>query len=660
MLSVRLLGQFDVAKNGSTIEVVYRPAQLLLAYLILNAGTAQRREKLAGLFWPDSSETNARNNLRQALWRVRKALEGEEPAEQNYIVADEATITFVLASEYWLDVDQLRETSNTTDSIEDLIGVVSPYEGELLPGFYDDWVNLERDRLLTVFEQKMQLLLDRLVEAHRWSEVLEWGERWIVLGQTPEPAYRSLMMAHYSMGDRSSVVSVYRRCVEALREDLGVDPSAQTQALYQRLLSEDAPTASEASEPTGLSGQAVGPFRVVEQLGTGGMAEVYKAYQPRLDRYVALKFIKSELVSQGDFQARFEREAKLMAQLNHPNIVHIYDFGEAGSYSAGQPRLYYLAMEFVAGGTLRDWLKTSSKSGHLMELDQVLIILEQVCAALDYAHQQGIIHRDIKPANIMLTPDGRALLSDFGLAKLVNRSDDLTQSGTTTGTPAYMSPEQIRGDSTAIGPLSDLYSLGVVLYELLTGQVPFSADSSMAVLLKHVKEAVPPPRTLNPDLSEAVERVLLKALAKDPEERFQQAQKLAESFSRAIASVPAQTPGQDSEPTIPQLTRWPQVPDEPAPALGSPPFKGLQHFDESDADLFFGREMLTAKLVARLASLLPERQDQTRGRFMAVVGASGSGKSSLVRAGLIPALRRSEHLAGDSLPPRVVRPGRSI
>lgn len=645
MLEIRLLGLFSVEIDGNPIEIPSRPAQSLLAYLVLNSGTAQRREKLAGMFWPDAAEANARSNLRHALWRIRKVLGTNPQTGQDYLNADDLTITFETHDDCWIDTTILEQKSGESGSTDALMEVLSIYRGELLPGFYDEWVVLERERLQAIFERKMQTLLERLLEARRWPEVLEWGERWIAQGHTPEPAYRALMMAHSGLGDRSSMVAAYQRCVEALRQELGVEPSEQTRELYERLFKGDMPP---LTPPAGLSGQAIGPYRVVEKLGAGGMAEVYKAYQPRLDRYVALKFIRPDLSEAEDFRPRFEREAKLLAKLNHPNIVHIYDFGEQGRQpGAGQTSLCYLAMEYVAGGTLKEWLRSLWQAGRAMTSEQALAILQQISAALDYAHEQGIIHRDIKPANIMLTADGRALLADFGIAKLISRAGDTTQTGSTTGTPAYMSPEQISGGANKIGPASDVYSLGMVLYEMLTGQTAFTSDTPMGMMLKQVQELPPSPSSLNPDLPQAVDRVILKALAKEPAARYQRGGELAQAFQAALAA-PSLNP--EAEATLLRSSWWPQWPDE-SPAPGEPSFKGLQYFDEADADLFFGRELLTTRLVARLVPSPWQGEGWGGGHFLAIVGASGSGKSSLVRAGLIPALRRGEPLSDGSLPP---------
>jgi predicted ATPase/DNA-binding SARP family transcriptional activator len=258
MLQVRLLGQFKVEVDGTPIDIPSRPAQSLLAYLILNASTAQRREKLAGLFWPDSTEQNARSNLRHALWRIRQALGSDPQTGHDFVTADDFTITFEAAVDDWLDVAILERKISDDFSPDDLIEMISLYQGDLLPGFFEDWVVLERERLQAVFEQKMHLLLERLVEARRWSEVLEWGERWIALGRAPEPAYRVLMIAHNELGDHSSIVTVYQRCVETLQQELGVEPSEQTRELYERLVSGETAPLKPSPALAGLNGQAPG------------------------------------------------------------------------------------------------------------------------------------------------------------------------------------------------------------------------------------------------------------------------------------------------------------------------------------------------------------------------------------------------------------------
>jgi predicted ATPase/DNA-binding SARP family transcriptional activator len=233
MLEVRLLGKFDVRRDGKAIAITSRPAQSLFAYLILHAGTAHRREKLAGMLWPDSLEETARDNLRHALWRVRKALPLNSTVE--YLLTDDLSIAFNASAEYWLDAAELEKLSEGA-SADELIQILSEYQGELLPGFYDEWVLLEREHLYSIFEHHMARLMSSLQEEQRWRDMLDWGERWIKLGQKPEPAYRALMSAHAANGDMSKVAATYERCVKSLKE-FGIEPSEQTKELYKNLKS---------------------------------------------------------------------------------------------------------------------------------------------------------------------------------------------------------------------------------------------------------------------------------------------------------------------------------------------------------------------------------------------------------------------------------------
>ena len=237
MLQVKLLGQFSLKLDDQPIELPSRPAQALFAYLILNAGTAYRREKLAGLIWPDTDDVRARNNLRHALWRIRKVL-GED-----YLQADDLALTFNAGADYRLDVAALVRETRSDAPTEMLLADVSTYSGELLPGFYEDWIALERERLLSVFERKIEQLIERLMTERRWPETIDWAERWIALGQTPEAAYRALLVAHFQLGNTANLAAVYQRCVTTLQKELQVEPSEQTQALYRQLSKRSMPAA---------------------------------------------------------------------------------------------------------------------------------------------------------------------------------------------------------------------------------------------------------------------------------------------------------------------------------------------------------------------------------------------------------------------------------
>ena len=258
-----------------------------------------------------------------------------------------------------------------------------------------------------------------------------------------------------------------------------------------------------------LTGQSLGRYQILEQLGEGGMATVYKAYDTLLDRFVAIKVIRTDQFAPSlldEMLKRFEREAKALAKLSHPNIVHVHDYGE----NAGAP---YLVMEYLPSGTLKQ------KEGLSMPWQQALHILLPIAQALAYAHEHNVIHRDIKPANILLTENGLPMLSDFGIAKLLenNSGGTLTGAGMSIGTPEYMAPEQWTGQAS---PQSDIYSLAVVFYELVTGRKPYIGDTPVGIMLKQVNEPLPRPSQFVPDLPESVENVLLKGLARHPEDRY--------------------------------------------------------------------------------------------------------------------------------------------
>src|SRR5919204_4814398 len=235
MLELRLLGQFDIRLGELSLSIPSRPAQSLLAYLALTAGTAHRRERLAGLLWPDIEDDSARASLRQGLWRIRKALEARLPSGVQYLLADDLTVAFNAKSAYWLDAAALDTPLDEATSVESLQQALIAYRGDLLPGFYDEWVLRERERLEGVFERKIGRLLECLIAMRRWPEVLEWAERWIAVGHVPEPAYRALMLAHSERGDRARIATVYQRCRELLFEELGAQPSEQTRELFERL-----------------------------------------------------------------------------------------------------------------------------------------------------------------------------------------------------------------------------------------------------------------------------------------------------------------------------------------------------------------------------------------------------------------------------------------
>ncbi|HKJ27002.1 MAG TPA: serine/threonine-protein kinase [Anaerolineales bacterium] len=269
------------------------------------------------------------------------------------------------------------------------------------------------------------------------------------------------------------------------------------------------------------AGEQVGSYRILEQLGRGGMATVFKAYHANLDRYVAIKVLHPAFMEDETFLARFEREAKVVARLEHPHIIPIYDYSE----HEGHP---YLVMKYVEGETLKARLKKRP-----LTPEEGSEIIQAVGDGLAYAHKQDILHRDIKPSNVMIGTDGHIYLTDFGLARIASAGESTLSSDMMLGTPQYISPEQAMGKRN-LDAGTDIYSFGVLIYELMVGQVPFSADTPFSIVHDHIYTPLPLPRTVNPNVPEVIERLLLKGLAKVRADRFESVGEMVDAFRQAI------------------------------------------------------------------------------------------------------------------------------
>src|SRR5262245_14781455 len=312
-----------------------------------------------------------------------------------------------------------------------------------------------------------------------------------------------------------------------------------------------------------------GRYRVVRKLGTGGMANVYLAEDQELGRSVAIKMLDERHSQDEQFVERFRREAKNAAGLSHPNIVSIYDRGEAEG-------TYYIAMEYLEGRTLKELLVTRGPTPIAVAIDYT----RQILAGLGFAHRPGIVHRDIKPPNVVVAPDGRLKVTDFGIAR--SGASQMTEAGSIIGTAQYLSPEQARG--APVDPRSDIYSIGIVLYEMLTGSVPFTGDTPLEIAMKHLSAVPAPPSEKRPDIPRDLDLVVLRALAKNPDDRYASAEAMDEDLARVARGLGVSDEtetaatmvlsGLSTAPT--QVVRAPlrSVPAPPAsppPAYRSPP-----------------------------------------------------------------------------------------
>lgn len=333
-----------------------------------------------------------------------------------------------------------------------------------------------------------------------------------------------------------------------------------------------------------LIGRVFRSYEILQELGRGGMAIVYLARQQHMDRLVAIKVIGAAYSQEPDFRARFDQEARIIARLEHPHILPVIDYGEE-DFGA------YLVMRYVGAGTLETRLAVGA-----LPLPAARNMLSRIAAALAYAHAKGVIHRDLKPGNILLDEADNPYLTDFGIARILQSATHLTRTGAAVGTPAYMAPEQWKAEP--IGPYTDQYALGVLLYQMVTGAPPFAADTTYGFMHKHIYEAPPPPRTMLETLPPAAEAVILRALAKEPDERFPSVQAMSEAFE---AAVPATPTGELA------AVAWPKVSTTPTPPPTGNVLTTGQEADQTAPEARrdgSGRGLIALTAVATVALLL--------------------------------------------------------
>lgn len=613
-VSLSLFKRVQVELDGRPISG-FRTQKVLALLVILAADpdVPQRREALMTLLWPGMPDPSARANLRQILFLLRQAIpDFEENGETiPLFIANRETIQ--LNAQAGVESDNCKfegllskvqahdHVALTTCSTcrENLNAAVALYQGDFLADFYlddsnefEEWAEINRQSYRRKALDALETLARIAARQKEYPAARSYCERQLEIDNLRESAYRQLMEVLALSGQRGEALALYETCRRLFMEELGMSPSSRMTELYENIRLGD--LHFDLPHTHGVRG-----YELKEEIGSGAYGTIHRAIQPTIAREVAIKIIHRRYANNPVFIRRFEAEAQTIARLEHPHIVPLYDYWRESDGA-------YLVMRLLRGGNLLTALESGPWS-----LAQTLTLLEQIAPALEAAHRQGVVHRDIKPANILFDEAGLAYLSDFGIAKDLNTERQLTAEGNLLGTPDYTSPEQMQNGE--ISPQTDIYSLGAVLYEMLTGEKPFPNVPLVTLIQKHLSEPLPLVSNSRPDLPAQIDDAIQKATAKQPADRFSNVLELVEAFHFAIQE------------------NLPEHPGRIAAGIPLPnPYKGLRPYQEADANDFFGRESLVNTLIHRVSAA----------RFLAVVGPSGIGKSSVVKAGLLPALRQ--------------------
>ncbi len=586
-----VLGPLEVSDGDGPLPLGGPKQRLVLAHLALSANQVVPAGHLIDAVWGEELPETPKAALQVIVSRLRSVLgtDAIESRPPGYLLQADPNEVDSLRFERLLS-DVRRGTYEPRTGVRTLTEALELWRGPALADFAaeasltGEIARLEELRLQATEEKiEAELALGRHVDVVGQLEAMAAAH------PLRERVWGHLMLALYRSGRQADALKAFQRAREMLADELGIDPTAELQTLHERILRHD--------PELDLQGEPLRGYRLLERIGEGSFGVVHRAIQPHVGREVAVKAINPELANDPEFVRRFEAEAQIVARLEHPHIVPLYDYWR-------DPDGAYLVMRYLSHGSLRQRLE----GGRAIAPEELADLVDQISQALAAAHRQGIVHRDVKPENVLLDEEGNAYLSDFGIAKDI--SDPRKTRTGPLGTPAYLSPEQIRGD--AVSPRTDVYALGVMVFEGLTGRHPFSDGSIATLLERSLHDPLPSVRADRPTLPAAVDDVIAQATAKDPALRFPDAPVLAAALRTSLG------PDLDLVAASDDATN---------------PFKGLRPFVEADAVDFFGREALVERLVARL------REDMEGSRFLAVVGPSGSGKSSAVRAGLVPALR---------------------
>jgi DNA-binding SARP family transcriptional activator/pimeloyl-ACP methyl ester carboxylesterase/tRNA A-37 threonylcarbamoyl transferase component Bud32 len=563
-LKLYLFGAPRLENGDGGLSISRRKGLAILAYLALK-GQPQTRETLATLFWPDFDQSRALSNLRRELSRLKVRLGVE------LVAADRRQVELAPEPVLWVDVKQFsRRLAQVAAHGNHFPGepceachtalseAVDIYTDRFLAGFnlpdcpaFDDWQFFEAEGLSLALADSLQKLIHWYAGVGEFDEAIRYNRRWLVLDALHEPAHRELMAIYARAGQQAAALRQYDECARILQEELGIEPDAETTALYEAIRLRKFPAERTAAlsllAPARPERAPVLPaadrYVTGEKIAVGGQGEVYLGRDRVSGDQVIIKRLRPELVADRERVARFLREGEVLRQLQHPNIVRMLDLFEKDGE-------HCIVMEYVPGGTLRQLLEMESP----LPIEHVLALTLELADALGRAHHVGIVHRDLKPGNVLLAANGSPRLTDFGTARLEQDDVRLTRTGALVGSPAYMSPEALRGDP--LDPRSDIWSFGVLLYEMLAGRRPFEGETLTQVLVRIVTEATPSLADLRSEVPPALVALVEKMLAKKPAAR-------PSSMRQVAAALEAIQAG-----------RWPHG-LEPAragvpPALGSP------------------------------------------------------------------------------------------
>ena len=611
MTQVRVLGPSSILDSEGEQVALGGPQQArLLAALAARAGEVVSIDALAEVLWSDGdAPREPQGALQVSVSRLRRIVGADHlVARSGGYVLEDVQVDIERAEACIVDA-RAAATSGDLDRAEDLfVAALGLWRGPSLADVADlSWAQAEAVRLEELRAGSREELAQVRIDAGRSAAAVGDLESLVTADSLREEGWRLLMVALHSSGRQAQALRAFERYRLVLAEETGLEPSPELVDLERQILDRDPHLGVEARS------RQVAGYEIGDQIGEGAFGAIYKATQPSVGREVAIKVIRPELANDPEFVRRFEIEAQTVARLEHPHIVPLYDYWR-------DPSGAYLVMRYLAGGSAAARLVRDGG----WPLEAIARLVDEVGPALAVAHDAGVVHRDVKPENILFDDVGNAYLADFGIATDVGISEvDLRSAGS----PLYVSPEQVRDGEAS--PASDIYSFGVVLYELFTGRTPFGdSDSVHALLERKLAERVPPVNTDRREVPSGVDLVVQTATAADPTQRFASMGELVLAFRAATAGVidagtttsTVNRPREDAAQTLVSLE-----------LETTNPYKGLSAFDESDAGDFYGREAL--------AEELGDRSSQSR--FVVVTGPSGSGKSSAVRAGLLPRLRES-------------------